>query len=164
MGEKRCVFCDIFRERINIILETSQYFMNYCEFPVSPGHLLIVPKRHIESVLDLDFNEWSGLRVALELSTGRISRSDLKTVYEQFLKNPLNEASKILCERALKSPYLKGPFRDFNVGINDGRNAGRTVDHLHIHIIPRYEGDVPDPVGGVRHIIPGLGNYKNLKL
>ncbi len=43
----------------------------------------------------------------------------------------------------------------YNVGINDGRAAGRTVDHLHIHLIPRYEGDVPDPRGGVRLILPG---------
>ena len=51
-------------------------------------------------------------------------------------------------------------FNDFNIGINDGRAAGRTVDHLHIHIIPRYEGDVENPRGGVRHVIPGKGDYK----
>ena len=47
----------------------------------------------------------------------------------------------------------------FNIGINDGAEAGRTIDHLHIHIIPRYKGDVENPRGGVRHIIPGKGNY-----
>ena len=46
-----------------------------------------------------------------------------------------------------------------NIGINDGTAAGRTVHHLHVHIIPRYIGDVPDPRGGVRHIIPGKGFY-----
>ncbi|MBP2340148.1 diadenosine tetraphosphate (Ap4A) HIT family hydrolase [Saccharothrix coeruleofusca] len=43
----------------------------------------------------------------------------------------------------------------YTIGINEGRAAGRTVDHLHIHLIPRYEGDVADPRGGVRHVLPG---------
>ena len=47
----------------------------------------------------------------------------------------------------------------FNIGINDGEEAGRTTHHLHVHIIPRYKGDVVNPRGGVRHIIPGKGNY-----
>ena len=47
----------------------------------------------------------------------------------------------------------------FNVGFNAGAAAGQTVGHLHLHVIPRYSGDVPDPRGGVRHVIPGQGNY-----
>lgn len=47
----------------------------------------------------------------------------------------------------------------YNIGINVGEAAGQTVFHLHLHIIPRYAGDVPDPRGGVRHVIPGRGNY-----
>jgi superfamily II DNA or RNA helicase/diadenosine tetraphosphate (Ap4A) HIT family hydrolase/HKD family nuclease len=47
----------------------------------------------------------------------------------------------------------------YNVGLNAGRAAGQTVDHLHVHVIPRYHGDVADPRGGVRHVIPALGNY-----
>ena len=47
----------------------------------------------------------------------------------------------------------------YNVGFNVGAAAGQTVGHLHIHVIPRYRGDVPDPRGGVRHVIPGKGNY-----
>jgi diadenosine tetraphosphate (Ap4A) HIT family hydrolase len=42
----------------------------------------------------------------------------------------------------------------FNVGINDGIDAGQTVMHCHIHLIPRRKGDVADPRGGIRHIIP----------
>ena len=47
----------------------------------------------------------------------------------------------------------------YNVGFNAGAAAGQTVMHLHVHVIPRYEGDVPDPRGGVRHVMPGRGNY-----
>ncbi len=47
----------------------------------------------------------------------------------------------------------------YNIGINDGVSAGRTVHHLHIHLIPRYNGDVENPRGGIRHVIPGKGFY-----
>lgn len=47
----------------------------------------------------------------------------------------------------------------YNLGVNDGEAAGRTVHHCHIHLIPRYIGDVANPRGGVRHIIPEKGNY-----
>jgi superfamily II DNA or RNA helicase/diadenosine tetraphosphate (Ap4A) HIT family hydrolase len=47
----------------------------------------------------------------------------------------------------------------FNIGINIGRAAGQTVDHAHIHVIPRVQGDVADPRGGVRWVIPAKANY-----
>jgi diadenosine tetraphosphate (Ap4A) HIT family hydrolase len=47
----------------------------------------------------------------------------------------------------------------FNVGLNDGLAAGQTVDHAHVHVIPRFEGDVPDPKGGVRWVIPVKADY-----
>ncbi|MGP0024858.1 MAG: DEAD/DEAH box helicase family protein [Streptosporangiaceae bacterium] len=47
----------------------------------------------------------------------------------------------------------------YNVGFNAGAAAGQTVRHFHVHVIPRYLGDVPDPRGGVRHAIPAKGNY-----
>jgi len=48
----------------------------------------------------------------------------------------------------------------FNVGFNVGPVAGQTVDHVHIHVIPRYNGDMEDPTGGVRHVIPWRGKYR----
>jgi diadenosine tetraphosphate (Ap4A) HIT family hydrolase len=47
----------------------------------------------------------------------------------------------------------------YNIGVNVGPAAGQTVMHLHMHLIPRFAGDVPDPRGGIRHVIPGKGNY-----
>ena len=57
--------------------------------------------------------------------------------------------------------YLQEKYNTdaFNVGINCGEVAGQTVFHAHIHIIPRYKGDVAKPRGGVRNIIPGKGDY-----
>ena len=47
----------------------------------------------------------------------------------------------------------------FNVGVNVGEAAGQTVAHAHIHLIPRFAGDVPDPRGGIRRIIPEFAEY-----
>lgn len=48
----------------------------------------------------------------------------------------------------------------FNVWINDGKDAGQTASHCHIHLIPRRKGDVSDPSGWIRHVIPEKGFYK----
>ncbi len=47
----------------------------------------------------------------------------------------------------------------YNIGINDGAAAGQTVMHVHMHVIPRYRGDRPDPRGGIRWIIPEKADY-----
>ncbi len=47
----------------------------------------------------------------------------------------------------------------FNVGFNEGPAAGQTVSHLHVHVIPRYRGDHPDPRGGVRQVLPAKADY-----
>lgn len=57
--------------------------------------------------------------------------------------------------------HLDERFRPdgYNVGFNDGAAAGQTVFHAHLHVIPRWQGDVPDPAGGVRHAVVGRGYY-----
>ena len=47
----------------------------------------------------------------------------------------------------------------YNIGMNCGEAAGQTVSHFHCHVIPRYEGDMDDPRGGVRNVITGMGYY-----
>lgn len=54
----------------------------------------------------------------------------------------------------------EGQWDGFNVGLNVGKAAGQTVEWPHIHLIPRRNGDMEDPTGGVRHVIPEKGNYK----
>ena len=44
-------------------------------------------------------------------------------------------------------------------GFNVGTAAGQTIPHVHIHVMPRYVGDTPNPTGGVRHVMPGKGDY-----
>ncbi len=73
-------------------------------------------------------------------------------------------AEERLAVMALVDEVKAGLDREFapagyNVGFNAGRAAGQTVMHLHVHVIPRYLGDMDDPRGGVRHVIPGKGNY-----
>jgi hypothetical protein len=55
---------------------------------------------------------------------------------------------------------ISGEWDGFNVGLNYGPAAGQTVEWPHIHLIPRRTGDMEDPTGGVRHVIPEKGNYR----
>lgn len=96
-------------------------------FPVSPGHTLVIARRHVGSFFDLTEAERHDLLALLDHAKTQLD--------EEF--QPLG----------------------FNIGINDGSVAGQTVPHIHIHLIPRYQGDVPDPRGGVRWIIPQRARY-----
>ena len=71
------------------------------------------------------------------------------------IKSLLNERKN---EILRQDPVVVG----FNIGINDGAAAGQTIFHLHIHLIPRRIGDIENPRGGVRGIIPEKRNYPNL--
>ena len=74
---------------------------------------------------------------------------------------PENEQQELWAQVGVARSLLAEKYRPagFNVGLNDGRAAGQTVGHAHIHIIPRYAGDVPDPRGGVRWVIPAKAKY-----
>jgi diadenosine tetraphosphate (Ap4A) HIT family hydrolase len=120
-----CQFCALPEERI--ISQTAHGFLVRDGFPVSPGHSLIISRRHVGSFFDLTEAE----------------RNDLTAL--------LNAAKVAADEEFHPCAYT--------VGINDGIAAGQTVPHLHIHLIPRFDGDVPDPRGGVRWVIPNRAKY-----
>ena len=63
--------------------------------------------------------------------------------------------------KGLKSKLEEGDptITGFNIGMNSGEAAGQTIFHCHIHLIPRRDGDVEDPRGGIRDLIPGKGDY-----
>jgi diadenosine tetraphosphate (Ap4A) HIT family hydrolase len=77
----------------------------------------------------------------------------------------LNEEERLavleLLERAKERVAAQHRPDGYNIGINDGAAAGQTVMHLHVHLIPRYRGDVADPRGGVRWIFPDKAPYWN---
>ena len=109
------------------ILENRYSFAIYDGFPISKGHSLVIPKRVVSSVFDLDDDEYNHIFILLR------------------------EIKKILLEKYKPD--------GFNIGINNGTDAGQTIDHAHIHIIPRYKGDLKDPRGGVRNILPDNSGY-----
>ncbi len=158
MGE--CVFCKKYQDKKEIIFENEYFWAQFDLFPVSPGHAEVIPIRHVVSLEDLTSDEWKWLKYAIISTMGKIETRDLIDFYSYILKNPINEKSKEFCEKMLKHPKINWRPNAYNHGINDGKAAGRTVDHFHWHIIPRYEGDVENPRGGVRGVIPWAMDYK----
>lgn len=120
-----CPFCQLPDERI--LFATPDFKVIRDGYPVSPGHTLVISRRHIGSLFELSPDEFQALWGIL-----------------QQVRANLDEA-----------------FRPdgFNLGVNDGSVAGQTVPHLHLHVIPRYQGDSADPRGGVRWIIPDKADY-----
>ena len=125
MSEVRCPFCALPAERILILADEALMIRD--AFPVSPGHTLVIPRRHIGSFFELSDAE--------------------RTCMVELLAQAKAELD------------LSFQPDGFNIGINDGAAAGQTVQHLHLHLIPRYLGDVPDPRGGVRWVMPGKAKY-----
>lgn len=120
-----CIFCNIDEKRI--IAENEGAFAFYDGFPVSQGHILVIPKKHFSNYFE----------------------ADQKTKDE--LWKLIDECKEIVDKKLNPDGY--------NIGINCGEAAGQTVMHLHIHLIPRYKGDIENPRGGVRGVIPDKRIY-----
>lgn len=122
-----CLFCsqDI---QSRIVATNNTVFAIEDKFPVTPGHLLIIPFRHSQDYFSLTEQE----------------RKDLEDLL-RVLKNKIQEEDKTVT--------------GFNIGMNCGESAGQSVMHTHIHLIPRRDGDVAEPKGGVRGVIPGQMGY-----
>jgi diadenosine tetraphosphate (Ap4A) HIT family hydrolase len=69
------------------------------------------------------------------------------------------ERSKHYSIKMLEHKMINKKPDGYNIGVNEGESAGRTIHHLHIQIIPRYSGDTKNPTGGIRNIFPKFGNY-----
>ena len=122
---KNCIFCNIEQERV--LAENELCFAIRDGFPVSDGHTLIIPKRHVANYFDLTDEEVMAMQVMMK---------KLKSQLDTEL-----------------SPD------GYNIGINVNEAAGQTVFHVHMHLIPRYKGDVENPRGGVRGVIPDKQKY-----
>lgn len=137
---KKDFFCKVAQKEVDrpLIGENDTFMALADGYGVTPGHALIVPKEHIESFFSLTSKQ---LQDAFSL---------LKDCKEKILGN--------ITDRQAKGEPINAPT-GFNIGINEGAQAGRTVHHLHMHLIPRYPGDMDDPKGGVRGVIPEKQKY-----
>ena len=124
-AEKSCPFCP--PGRPEIILENDLAYAVRDANPVTPGHCLAIPRRHVSSFFDL-------------------SEDEIQAAFHLIL-----DLKKLIDDEFSPDGY--------NVGVNVGESAGQTVSHVHVHVIPRRSGDVDDPTGGVRGVIPGKGPY-----
>jgi diadenosine tetraphosphate (Ap4A) HIT family hydrolase len=78
----------------------------------------------------------------------------------ELTKEEMNELDEILKNQKNELKNLDQKISGFNVGVNVGKDAGQSIMHCHLHLIPRRKGDVEDPSGGVRGVIPGKQKYK----
>lgn len=123
--DEPCPFCTPDPKRI---FHAGEWILGLWDgFPVSPGHALLVPRRHVASWFDASPEELRDLAAAISIAREAIARRHRPD--------------------------------GFNVGMNLGRAAGQTVEHLHVHVIPRYLGDVGDPRGGIRWVVPAQAPY-----
>ena len=123
---KDCIFCNLEPSRIE---DRNEFFVAIKDlYPVTEGHTLIIPSRHVESFFELSKDE------------------------EIAILDMLSSQKKELSQ-------LDTTITGFNIGINDGEDAGQTIMHCHIHLIPRRKGDMESPRGGVRGVIPDKQNY-----
>lgn len=123
---KECPFCNL-NSKVEIMSESATAIAFLDGYPVSKGHTLIIPKRHVADYFDLTMHEQRALWLLV------------------------NRCKKILTEKFNPD--------GFNVGININEAAGQSIFHVHIHLIPRYKGDVKEPKGGVRGVIPNKQKY-----
>jgi diadenosine tetraphosphate (Ap4A) HIT family hydrolase len=121
----KCPFCNPPDE--DVVARNELCYARRDGFPVSRGHLLVMPFRHTPDFFSMTPEE-RGALVALVVS----------------------------CRDLISQEFSPAGY---NIGFNVGAVAGQTVMHCHCHVIPRYVGDVPDPRGGVRGVVPGKRGY-----
>lgn len=79
--------------------------------------------------------------------------------YFDLYQPELNAMHRMLQDQRSEIMRLDNAVSGFNVGVNSGKDAGQTIFHVHVHLIPRREGDVAEPGGGVRGVIPSKQKY-----
>ncbi len=79
--------------------------------------------------------------------------------YFELGRPELNACHRLLEHEKAAIEQEDASVEGFNVGINDGEVAGQTISHCHVHLMPRRTGDVERPIGGVRNVFPGKGEY-----
>jgi diadenosine tetraphosphate (Ap4A) HIT family hydrolase len=159
--ERDCYFCSVSAgEADPIIFENRSFVGIFDTNPVNPGHALMIPRRHVVSLFDLDAAEQADYFDAIRGVKLRIEATDLADLYREMLgRDYLQDRPKDHIEAVLQLSFLGDKPDAYTVGNNDGRAAGRSIDHLHVILLPRYRGDVEDPRGGIRNVIPERAKY-----
>lgn len=124
-----CAFCSLPDARIWRQNAVALAFRD--GYPVSVGHTLVIPRRHVVSIFECPPDELAALWALV---------GEIRTTLQQELPTSLQPDG-------------------FTIGVNDGLSAGQTILHGHIHVIPRRVGDVSDPRGGIRWVIPDKADY-----
>ncbi|OGS91054.1 MAG: diadenosine tetraphosphate hydrolase [Gallionellales bacterium GWA2_60_18] len=119
-----CLFC---KDPRGVSIQHELAYSARDSYPASPGHTVVIPRRHVASFFDLTPEE---VAACMDLI-----KEERKRIDEEFHPD------------------------GYNIGVNVGPAAGQSIFHVHIHIIPRYKGDVENPQGGVRHVIPKKAYY-----
>jgi diadenosine tetraphosphate (Ap4A) HIT family hydrolase len=121
-----CVFCQLPVDRV--VASNELLYAVRDAYPVTTGHTLLIPKRHVSSPAELHQPELNAMWALAAETRTSLSAGDAS-------------------------------INGFNLGFNDGLSAGQTVMHAHVHLIPRRSGDVSEPRGGVRGVIPERQSY-----
>lgn len=124
--DEPCPFCYP-PENDERLVQGDYWWMRWDKYPVSDGHILLTPKRHIPEIDLMDKDEWNELQHMLTFA--------LEAIYEHTA-----------CD-------------GYNIGINYDESAGQTIEHLHVHVIPRVLGDCENPRGEVRNVKKPLVQY-----
>jgi diadenosine tetraphosphate (Ap4A) HIT family hydrolase len=120
-----CLFCT---DAKGVSLQNELAYSARDSYAVSPGHTVVVPRRHVAEFFDLSLEE---IAACMDLI-----KQEKDLIDEEFKPD------------------------GYNIGVNVGPAAGQSIFHVHIHIIPRYKGDVENPQGGVRHVLPKKAHYQ----
>lgn len=156
-----CYFCRVSAGLADPFIYQNRSFVGIFDTnPVNPGHALVIPRRHVVSLFELDETEQSDYFDALHGVRQAIEATNLAELYRNMLdRTDLRERPKDHIEAVLELPFLGNRPDAYTVGNNEGRAAGRSIDHLHVILLPRYQGDVEDPRGGIRNVIPDRAKY-----
>ena len=112
--------CELCRPDM-VLFEDERAYVRFDNNSLAPGHVLVVPRRHVASFFDM-------------------------TATEKMQVIELLDRAKA---------HIEAEFRPdgYNIGVNVGRAGGQSRMHVHVHLIPRYDGDVADPRGGIRCVL-----------